>query len=220
MQSSAPPIAKVIGANNPPAVLSNEQKSRMNSQDNNHSQYLDSFREPFSDASTSIQPSDTRIEKPQPTNMPETLGPISDPSKFEIDTKALATNDKMPVGPFGSSSPNTKWSKINSPMYTIPGGVQSNNAIQAQEMQKRQRKQVFLDALKLRHAFILNNTEIVACLAFINLDASQGSVTCVPPEATSQEIALLNGAVSVSATKPPNAVCYPFGHRNINLVCP
>ena len=220
MQSSAPPSAKVIDANNPPPVLSNEQKSGMNSQDKNHSQALDSFREPFSDASTSIQPSDTRIEKPQPTNMPENLGPITDPSKFEIDTKALATNDKMPVGPFGSSSPNTRWGNMNSPIGTYPGGEQSINVIQAQEIQKRQRKQVFLDAIKLRHSYILNNTEILACLAFINLDATQGSVTCAPPEATPQEIALLNGAVSMSATKPPNAFCYPFGHHNAKLLCP
>jgi hypothetical protein len=220
MQSSTIAAANVLEANNQTSAPANKQKSSLNSLDTVDLVGVDIIPSRSIDTNTYIQTPKTSSEKPLPINIPESLGPISDPSKFEIDTKSLALNDKMPVGPFGSSSPNTRWGNMNSPIGTFPGGEQSINVIQAQEIQKRQRKQVFLDAIKLRHSYILNNTEILACLAFINLDATQGSVTCAPPEATPQEIALLNGAVSMSATKPPNAFCYPFGHHNAPLLCP
>jgi len=175
--------------------------------------------QPSVSASTAQAPI-TNAEPPKTNNLPEALGPVSDPSKFEIDTKALAPNDKMPVGPFGSSSPHVSWGKLNPPIGSSAGTSPPAQLLQSQEMQKRQRKQVFLDAVKLRHQFILSNTENLACLAFINLDATLGSVSCTPPEATPQEIALLNGAVRMTATKPTNALCYPFGHVNAQLICP
>lgn len=220
MLTSPMPTANAPEASDQTAAFSIKQKSSLNSLDTADLRDVDIYSSGVVDAKTYVQSPNTGIEKTLPINIPESLGPISDPSKFEIDTKSLALKDKMPVGPFGSSSPNTGWGNMNSPIGTYPGVEQSINVIQAQEIQKRQRKQVFLDAIKLRHSYILNNTEILACLAFINLDATQGSVTCAPPEATPQEIALLNGAVSMSATKPPNAFCYPFGHHNAQLLCP
>lgn len=170
-------------------------------------------------ASTAQAPM-TNAEEPKANNLPEALGPVSDPSKFEIDTKALAPSDKMPVGPFGSSSPHASLGKLNPPIGSSAGTSPPAHLLQSQEMQKRQRKQVFLDAVKLRHQYILSNSENLACLAFINLDATLGSVSCTPPEATPQEIALLNGAVRMTATKPTNALCYPFGQVNAQLICP
>jgi hypothetical protein len=209
-----------LDANNSSPTFAHQQKPKSNSHKESPLQTADVFRSPAEDSTASVQMPITNAEQPQPSTKPEALGQLSDPSKFEIDTKALAPNDKMPIGPFGSSSPNTRWGRMSSPIGTNLGGEKIIDLIQTQEMQKRQRKQVFLEAVKLRHQFILSNTENLACLAFINLDGTHGSVTCVPSEAIPQELAMLNGAVLMSTQKPSNALCYPFGHLNVQLVCP
>lgn len=149
----------------------------------------------------------------------ETLGPISNAANFEIDTHSLAPNGKMPVGPFGSSTPNASWGKLNAPVGAASKTSGIPEAVTVQELQKQQRKNAFLESIRQRNFRIIQNRLDMVCLAFINLEATQGSVTCLPPEAVPAEIAALNGAVLMTGSKPSNALCFPYGQVSPLLTC-